>query len=95
MIDARKKFRTRECISDNMKEDMADSIKRMMKLLTQPAGYMVITFTPEGEFIIGYNLAALEDNGLLGESELPLDYVIGCVQTEIDELIAEEALRLL
>ena len=95
MIDARKKFRNKRALSDDIVDDMADSVKQMMKLLTQPAGYMVITFTPEGEFIMAYNLGALEENGLLTETELPLDHVIKCVQTEIDELISDEALKLL
>lgn len=95
MIDARKQFRNKRALSDDIVDDMADSVKRMMKLLTQPAGYMVITFTPEGEFIMAYNLESLEENGLLEEDELPLDFILDCVKTEIDELIVEEAAKLL
>ncbi len=88
--DIRKKIRSKQCISEDILEDMHIALSDSLKIVTQPVAFLNIMITANGTYIPAYNLNALEAMGVLGENELPLDYIIRCLQTEVDETILDE-----
>jgi hypothetical protein len=92
--DIRKRLRNKQCISEDILEDMHNTISESLKIVTQPVAYLNIMITANGAYIPAYNLEAIDDMDLLAENELPLDYIIRCLQTEIDEIILNELEKL-
>ena len=83
VLDLRPKLRTREEVSEECINSMAESVKAMKEKMTRPVGYFTMWLDHKGDYCMSYDLHVTEE--FIDGDETPLDFVADIILMEIEK----------